>query len=150
MKKHPETRRPGRPRSPANTELVAALIARQDAMARRTQRRIADFLARHVLVSEVEQDLTYARGVVAESLLALPSQLAPRIATMTSPEEIHRLLSDEIRSVLICASHRLRGAATDDQAPSIRPPRPRRSRTLAQARAQNARLGAVLIDLTPR
>jgi hypothetical protein len=78
-------KRRGRPRAPGTTELIRALIARQDAMARRTAEKIATFLAAHVEVAVararwrriVQQARAALLGEESEPVEIPPSTLEP-------------------------------------------------------------------------
>jgi hypothetical protein len=135
-----------------NTVLIAALIERQDAMARRAARKINALLDTHLNALAVDILTLHLAAQAHRALLTIPAKMAARLAPETDPAAVHRVLTEEITDVL----HELADAASSDPAtlPPLPPEEPRavarRSRTLAEARAQNARLGARLIDLKGR
>jgi hypothetical protein len=135
----------------ANTKLVQALIDKQDAMSRRTARKINELLDTHVLGEAIDllrQHETRRARLCIERVMAAA---APRIATLTDPDAVERLLEEEIHAVLLELAD---GAMEVEPLPPLPPDEPqarvRRSETLAEARGQHAQLQARLIELKER
>jgi hypothetical protein len=140
----------GRPRKHANTELITALIEKQDAMARRTYTRIEEILRSHVRVADVERLWRCIARRARAGLGTIPARAVARIATADQAglrafleEEIERILSDADMGADD-------GAPLSELGPESGPPAVVRSWTLAEARAQSARLQSFLIDLRAR
>jgi hypothetical protein len=141
----------GRPRKPQTTRLIAALIAKQDAMSRRTARKINDLLATHVLAESVDLLRRHERRRARRCIERVMAAAAPRIATLTDPDAVERLLEEEIHALLLELAD---GAMEVEPLPPLPPDEPQarvcRSETLAEARGQHARLQARLIGLKER
>jgi hypothetical protein len=150
MKNHREKKPRGRPRKTQNTELVAALIGRQDAMARRTSARIEEIMRAHVPLESV--DILWRRICrrARAGLGRIPALAGARIAT-TDQAGLRAFLEEEIERILSDADMGTDdGAPLPELGPESGPPAVVRSRTLAEARAQSARLQSFLIDLRAR
>jgi hypothetical protein len=152
MNSRGRTQRPrGRPKSPATTELMAAQIAKQDAMARRTVRKINAFLNQHIQAGEAAY--VWAKMCrVTRSRFAQFVEEAPEKIGVSNPAAFRRVLARYIDEALVDLDRDpLRFGPVPDEPP---PPEPRaracRSTSLAEARAQNARLQARLIDVRER
>lgn len=140
-------RPPGRPRNPANTILIEALIARQDAMSRRTARRINDILDTHVNIGA-------AAYVWARGCRLARARMAVLVDTMCTKLGQRSGLRAEIEPLVAEALEELHDDAIGPPPAEMPPeePRPRvlTSHTLAEARAQSARLQTFLMDLRAR
>lgn len=147
----PSKRPRGRPRTKANTELVAALIAKQGALSARCADRINALLASHVRRGDAAREwvavVKYVRRVILQEFprkvqAALPA-LSP--ADMAVVEE---RLADAVRGLVV---------SDEDKALAAGKPLPEEPKavvkpcsTLATARAQAARLQTRLIELKRR
>ena len=92
------TRPRGRPRSPARTDLVAALILKQDSMSRRTAMRVNRLLATHLSRGDVERAWGSHVCTVRALLDPLPGTLAPLItqAARDGVGAVERLLAARV------------------------------------------------------
>jgi hypothetical protein len=151
MKARPGTAARGRPRTPANTRLVQALIDRQDAMSRRTLRKIREILDTHVSVAGCAILWRRIYREAHERLGVIPERFLARRPDVADAKTVHRILTKEIKEALSEL------AACDDggslpadfplkeQAPAVQ-----RSCTLPEARAQCAELNSYLMNLKAR
>jgi hypothetical protein len=126
--------------------LVRALIARQDAMSRRTAAAIRTFLTEYVPADAAA--LTWRR--ICREVRAAIGTIQPRAAALIAPGQ-HEAFAALVANVLT----ELNDADDDGRPlPDLPPPEPAprvtRSRSLAEARAQHAMLQARLIDLRGR
>jgi hypothetical protein len=146
------TQRRGRPRKPETTELMKALIARQDSLSKRSARQIRILLERYVpreVIVEAEAAFTaHLRKRCAQAA----KELTAPVTAATTSGDVFRIMDTYIREMLT--------EIADDESWHPRP-RPRRvipalvpppthlwtSRSLAAARARAARLGSQLRDL---
>jgi hypothetical protein len=142
----------GRPKSPDRSELTKALIAKQDAQARRLAAQVREILGTHFLVDDVELGRQNSDGVIRARLLHIPSELTPQVAASADANAVATLIDQRIRAALDEV------ADTLERPPVLpclgRPPamlkRPgpiRPSKSLALARARCARLSGQLMDL---
>ena len=137
----------GRPRKPATTALVLSLVAVQDALSRRTYGRIKAFWREHLWAEDVRRAQREVHLLLRTGIEAIPGlvcgQLTQEVRAVVEP-----ILSTEIRRVLGVLAAPLEGPTeTSVEKRNGIPLKPRRSRTLAEARAQSARLKACLMDL---
>jgi len=141
----------GRPRKRENTALIASLIAVQDAMSRRTYGKIKAFWREHLRSEDVMREQVEIATLIRARCEAIPDRVAEPIMQLAgNPEAIRALLAAEIRQTLQALADELSKAAegpvTDDR-PADGYPKPTRSRTLAAARSQSARLKVELMRL---
>jgi hypothetical protein len=141
----------GRPRTHENTELITALIAKQDAMSERTAGEIAAILSRHISADAAEWLWRRISREARVRLGALPARAAARTPGLAHPDVV-RFLETQIDAILTDAR-----MAPDDgvriraHPPAAeQPPTVMRSRMLSQARGQLARLQTDLMDLKAR
>lgn len=138
----------GRPRSAARTDLVVALIGRQDAIARHRQRQIDAIRTTHVLVADVLRTQAADLAIVRARFADAAAAMAPQIAAEPDPGAVFRLLDAGLREALRDVADQIEAAARSgaDRA-AYRPPRLAPSRDLPSARARAARLATELSDL---
>jgi len=151
MKKAPTTKaRGGRPRSPANTELIAALIGRQDQLTHRRRGQLAELRAQYLDASLVAAERIEARRILLERMLLIPRAVAPAIAATSDPGAVFGILDEAFREALGDVADRLdrSAAAMGDESPVLSPLRP--SRSLAQARARAASASTELAHFRDR
>jgi hypothetical protein len=148
----PIDRRPrGRPRDPATSDLSRALIERQDALTERRARDLAELRARYVDESVAAAERLEARRMLVDRMLRVPAAVAPAIAELESPDDVHRLLESAIREALEdIANAYARSAEPGDCAAAPRVSVRRRSRSLAVARARAADAQTALITFRER
>lgn len=140
------TRTPGRPKSPATTALVGALIAKQDAMSARTATRINDFLAEHIPAALVESSWYHHVTRARRHLQEIAARAQRRIPHLTDQDVacLAQLVDEALEEL---------GSPAPPRGPM--PPREpaaevHRSTCLAEARGQCARLQARWINLRQR
>jgi len=138
----------GRPRNPQNTLLIEALIGRQDAMSRRTARRINEILDAHVNVGAAA--FVWAR--MCRTARAKFAEFIERAcATIRPGDPVYRDgLTQLVAEVIEDLRDDLFGPAPAKMPPEEPRPRATVSRTLAEARAQSANLAVRLMDLKAR
>jgi len=156
----PTKRARGRPQKSENTALITSLIGVQDAMSRRTYDKIAEIHRTHLRVEDVIRANARIARVVNARLLAFPDRVVEHLTQLSDPSVLKEFLSAEIRRALLDLVEELR--AMPPREPNAcghdeelawadqQPPKPTRSRTLAEARSQAARLKTHLIDLKSR
>jgi len=143
-------RRRGRPRSAANTELIAALISKQDAMARRTAGKIEQILRTHVRLDAVEISWRRMCRDVRARLAPLPAR-AERACPSFRPGD-----RAVLEAMLAGITDEMDDGVPDDGSPLPEipdeegPPAVTSSSTLPEARAQLARLQVHLMALKAR
>ncbi|MPZ16577.1 MAG: hypothetical protein GEV06_01490 [Luteitalea sp.] len=142
----------GRPRKRQNTELVSALCAKQDAMARRLAGQVREILGSHVRAVEADWERAHSDRLIRERCLRIPQELTSQVATLTDASQVTALIDQHIRSALTEVADRLEREpcpAYPGRRPAmLRVPGPiKPSRSLALARARCARLAGQLMDL---
>jgi hypothetical protein len=131
-----------------DSTLVAALIARQDAMSRRTAARITAILDAYMPAADAARLWISLAEPARARLAAIPDECAA--VGLSSPGVVTlRTMIAEILTETLVVTEEDRAHAAE---PPSTEPRPVvvRSRTLARARAQSASLMARLIDLKGR
>jgi hypothetical protein len=139
----------GHRRPAAESELIRALILRQDSMSRRTAGRIRVLLSTHLEAGAVARAWIGLADAIAAEVRQLPDQCAAQHAA--SEAERHRLrelVEEVLRGLTVSAAERR--LAAEPPWPEDAEPVVVQSRSLTQARAQSARLMARWIDLKDR
>jgi hypothetical protein len=141
----------GRPRTPENTALIGALIARQDAMSERTARKLEQLHKAWVPLAGVERLWLAMSRQVRDRFATLPNDFLARRPALADPAEVHTML----RSLILEALEPLADEAeasevTEAEWPQEPQPTVTRSSTLAAARAQSARLQVDLMRFRAR
>jgi hypothetical protein len=150
--KRPTERRPrGRPRDPATSDLSRALIERQDALAERRARDLAELRARYLDESVAVAERLEARQMLVDRMLRVPAAVAPAIAELENPDDVHRLLESAIREALEDIANAYARSAESAGCAAAPPVSVRhRSRSLAVARARAADAQTALMAFRER
>ena len=130
----------GRPKHRVTSELMRALIAVQDQLARRRARQLFTLQQQHVLVVDVERERHESVKVIDAHLRGAVAGIAPTIAATADEREVYRLLDTAFRAALNAAADELEGLAAAEEPVGRRRPRLLPSRSLPAARARAARL----------
>jgi hypothetical protein len=135
----------GHRRPAAESELIRALILRQDSMSRRTAGRIRVLLSTHLEAGAVARAWTALADAIAAEVRQLPDQWA---ASEAERHRLRELVEEVLRGLTVSAADRW--LAAEPPWPEEAEPVVRRSHSLTEARAQSARLMARWIDLKDR
>ena len=148
----PIDRRPrGRPRDPATSDLSRALIERQDALTDRRARDLAELRARYIDESVAIAERLEARQMLVDRMLRVPAAVAPAIAELETPDDVHRLLESAIREALEDVANAYARSAESVGGAAAPPVSVRhRSRSLAVARARAADAQTALMAFRER
>jgi hypothetical protein len=144
--------RVGRPRSPERTALAHALMLKQDALSRREAARIRALLDTHIRRSDAEEVWAVECARVQRRLNRLVGKLAPAVVTAApgGSTMVEAALGAGIRQALTDLASDEDVATTVALLAPETAPEVRRSRNLAEARAQHARLQVLRLDLLAR
>lgn len=138
----------GRPRTPENTALIGALIARQDAMSERTARRLEQLHKEYVPLAAVERLWRAMSRQARDRFATLPDDFLARRPALADPAEVHTVLRSLIREALEPLADEAE-ASEVTEADWPQEPRPTVTR-LPAARAQSARLQVALMRFRAR
>ena len=150
MKQSATKARGGRPRNPANTQLIAALIARQDQLTQRRRRQLAELRAQYVEASVVVAERIEAGRMLRDRMRQIPPAVAPQIATTSDSAAVFAILDAALRSALedVADAYERSAAAVDGGPAMLATLRP--SKTWAEARARAAEASTALAHFRDR
>ncbi|MDO8474586.1 MAG: hypothetical protein Q7W02_00080 [Candidatus Rokubacteria bacterium] len=151
MKNHTEKKPRGRPVKPESTALIDALIGRQDQMARRTAGKIEQIYKDHVSLVGADYLVAKMGREARERFGRLPDEFLARRSSVEHPEVAREVLRDLIAEVL--TEWPDPAWAELEAYQDLEEPRPAavtRSHSLADARAQAARLQTAHMQLKAR
>jgi phage terminase Nu1 subunit (DNA packaging protein) len=136
-----------RRRAPSSPELVEALIARQDALSRRTSARLTKIVETHVDAGDAARMWIRIVEVARTHLQQLPDDFVTH-HPLEHPVALTELVDEALSELIVTDQDRARAA--EPPGPPLVVPVVRRSRSLAEARAQGARLQTQYFDLKAR
>jgi hypothetical protein len=148
----PVTKTRGRPKSPATTTLMDALTRKQDAMSRRTARKINELLAAHIPLASAAYAWAAVVRAARTRLGRLPDEVVARLAPAIEDAPRLRAATVELVGAALAElgeSDRFGTPPAQELPPEARASA-RRSTNLAAARAQSAELAVRLMDLRAR